>query len=280
MSVFPAPARALFASHYPEVPHKLTHSLHQHPLLEIEALAGLAEALGTDMVEYNAANQPIGVEGKPAATGLPIGETIRTIEASNSWAVLKNIEAVPAYRDLLHALIDELRAPIEAATGALLNPQGFIFITSPHGVTPYHFDPEHNILLQVRGTKVMTQFPSADPRYSPATAHESYHTGGPRELKWRDEMLGGGSEFPLAPGEALFVPVMAPHFVRNGPAPSVSLSITWRSDWSYAESAAHAFNARLRRLGLGLEPRRPGRWPEQNRAKSYAWRAMQRLGLG
>ena len=278
MQTFPDSSRDIFAANYPEVPHKLGHLLHTHPLLEIEALASLAEALGEDRVEYNAANQPIGIVGKPERTGLPIGETIRSIEQSNSWAALKNIEVVPAYAELLHSLIDELREPIEARTGALLHPQGFIFITSPGGVTPYHFDPEHNILLQIRGTKVMTQFPSADPRYSPDEAHESYHTGGPRELKWRDEMLGGGTEFALSPGEALFVPVMAPHFVRNGPKPSVSLSITWRSDWSYAESAAHAFNAQLRRLGLS--PRRPGRWPEQNRPKAYAWRAMQRLGLG
>ncbi|MBS0254055.1 MAG: cupin-like domain-containing protein [Proteobacteria bacterium] len=278
MTIFPEASRLHFAAHYPEVPHKLDHRLDRHPLLEIEALASLAEALPEASVEYNAADQPIGISGKPEPTGVPIGETIRTIERSNSWAALKNIEQVPAYAELLHGLIGELRGEIEARTGALLNPQGFIFITSPGGVTPYHFDPEHNILLQVRGTKVMTQFPSADPRYSPATAHESYHTGGPRELTWHDSMLAGGSEFPLAPGEALFVPVMAPHFVRNGPTPSVSLSITWRSDWSYAESAAHAFNARLRRLGLN--PRRPGRWPARNLAKAYAWRAMQRLGIG
>jgi hypothetical protein len=72
------------------------------------------------------------------------------------------------------------------------------------------------------------------------------------------------------PGEALFVPVMAPHFVRNGPAPSVSLSITWRSEWSFAEADARAFNGLLRRNGLN--PRAPGRWPASNRAKAFSWR--------
>jgi hypothetical protein len=57
------------------------------------------------------------------------------------------------------------------------------------------------------------------------------------------------------PGEALFVPVMAPHFVRNGPAPSVSLSITWRSEWSFAEADARAFNGLLRRNGLNPRAR-------------------------
>jgi mannose-6-phosphate isomerase-like protein (cupin superfamily) len=157
----------------------------------------------------------------------------------------------------------------------MLMTQGFIFITSPGGVTPYHFDPEHNILLQIRGSKVMTQFPAGNPAFAPDEVHETYHTGGGRELIWRDELARAGTEFPLGPGDALFVPVMAPHFVRNGPAPSVSLSITWRSEWSYAEADARAFNAVLRKIGL--IPRATRRWPHRNLAKASGWRVIRRL---
>ncbi len=276
-AVFAAPARAKFAAHYPEKAHILGHSLTSHPLLEIEALAQLAEALPLSSVEYNRGDLPIGVDGKPGSNGLTIAETIRRVADAESWAVLKNIEQVPQYRDLLMGLLEEIRPEIEAATGAMLKPQGFIFVSSPNSMTPYHFDPEHNILLQIRGTKVMTQFPAGDTRFVPDEAHETYHTGGPRELKWDDAMLAHGTEFPLAPGEALFVPVMAPHFVRNGTAPSVSLSITWRSEWSYRESDARTFNAILRERGL--TPRAPGRFPQQNYAKAYAYRVMRKLGL-
>lgn len=275
MSTFPPESIATFAANYPEVPHRLGHTLGAHPLLELEALARLAEALPPASIEYNFADLPLGVDGKPDPTGIPIGETIRRIEQTGSWAALKNIEQVPAYAGLLHALLNELRGVIEPRTGAMMKLQGFIFITSPNGITPYHFDPEHNILLQVRGRKVMTQFPAGDPRYAPDAVHETYHTGGGRELTWRDELLAGGTAFPLAPGEALFVPVMAPHFVRNGPEPSVSLSITWRSEWSFAEADARAFNSLLRRWGLN--PARPGRWPARNRGKALAWRAWRRL---
>ena len=157
----------------------------------------------------------------------------------------------------------------------MLKLQGFVFVTSPGGVTPYHFDPEHNILLQIHGSKVMTQFPAGDAHYAPDEVHEAYHTGGARELTWRDELMAGGKEFPLASGEALFVPVMAPHFVQNGPEPSVSLSITWRSDWSFAEADARAFNAVLRRIGF--RPRNTGRWPVSNRPKALAWRVLRKL---
>lgn len=275
--VFDASARARFAAHYPEQPHILGHALTGHPLLEIEALAQLAEQLPIRSVEYNRGDLPIGVDGKPDSNGLTIAETIRKVAEAESWAVLKNIEQVPAYNDLLLGLLEEIRPEIEAATGAMLTPQGFIFVSSPRSVTPYHFDPEHNILLQIRGTKVMTQFPAGHTRFVPDTAHETYHSGGPRELKWDDRFLDHGTEFPLSPGEALFVPVMAPHFVKNGPSPSVSLSITWRSEWSYRESDARILNAMLRERGFA--PKAPGRWPQQNYAKAYAFRALRKLGL-
>jgi len=276
MTAFPAEARKTFAAHYPEVPHLLPHNLGADPLFELDALAGLAEALPAASIEYNFADLPIGIDGKPDPTGIPIGDTIRNIATSGSWAALKNIEQHAAYGALLDALLDELRPDIEARTGRMMHRQGFIFITSPGGVTPYHFDPEHNILLQIRGSKTMTQFPAGDPAYAPDEVHEAYHTGGARELQWRDELAAGGRSFTLGPGDALFVPVMAPHFVRNGPEASVSLSITWRSEWSFAEADARAFNSVLRRVGV--KPARPGRWPASNKAKAYGWRMLRRLG--
>ncbi len=275
-AVFDSANRQLFSQNYPEIPHKLNHALGDHPLLTIERLAVLGETLPAASVEYNKGDLPTGID--PAlvpANGLSIGDTIRHVETSGSWAVLKNIEQVPEYEALLLGLLAELKPHIEKKTGQMMRPQGFIFVSSPDAVTPYHFDPEHNILLQLRGTKVMTQFPAGDARFAPDETHEGYHKGGPRNLVWSDDLAAGGTEWPLAPGEALFVPVMAPHHVKNGPSVSISLSITWRSDWSFAESDARAFNGILRRWGV--RPRAPGRYPAQNKAKSTAWRVVAKL---
>lgn len=275
-AVFDSANRQLFAANYPEMPHKLAHHLREHPLLAIEMLAKLGEALPEASVEYNKGDLPVGID--PAlvpANGLSIGDTIRMVETSGSWAVLKNIEQQPQYEALLSGLLTELKPFIEEKTGRMLKPQGFIFVSSPDAVTPYHFDPEHNILMQLRGTKVMTQFPAGDARFAPDETHEGYHTGGHRNLVWRDELAAGGTEWPLKPGDALFVPVMAPHHVKNGPAVSISLSITWRSDWSFAEADARAFNGVLRKVGI--RPAAPGRFPAQNKAKALAWRAIRKL---
>src|SRR3546814_21026376 len=71
------------------------------------------------------------------------------------------------------------------------------------------------------------------------------------------------------------MPVMAPHFVANGDAPSISLSITWRSEWSYRESEAHAANAALRRMGF--DPKMPPRWPSYAWAKTVGWRIARKF---
>jgi hypothetical protein len=274
-AVFPTLSRANFASSYPEGPHKLRHNLGAHPLLELDALADLGEALPARSVEYNRGDLPIGVEGKPAGNGLAIGETIRGIERTESWAVLKNIEQHPAYAALLAELLSEIETEIVAKTGRMMKTQGFIFVSSPEAVTPYHFDPEHNILLQLAGEKAMTVFPAGNPECASDRVHETYHTGGGRELSWKDDLARYGQTFLLKAGEAIYVPVMSPHHVKNGPVPSISLSITWRSEWSFAEADARAFNSLLRKWGFN--PRAPGRWPARNLIKAWAWRVLRRV---
>ncbi|MCC6478675.1 transcriptional regulator [Sphingorhabdus sp.] len=277
--IFDEDVRAAFAQNYPEAPHRLRHNLRDHPLLSLEALATLGESLPAASIEYNRGDLPTGVDPtSDIGNGLSIGDTIRTVDSCRSWAVLKNIEQSPEYQALLLELLAELKPAIEAKTGAMLFPQGFIFVSSPDAVTPYHFDPEHNILLQLKGSKTMTQFPAGDPVYAPDETHEAYHTGGHRNLVWREELSKGATDWSLEPGEAVFVPVMAPHHVKVGPVPSISLSITWRSDWSYAEADARAFNSVLRKAGM--RPRAPGRFPARNMAKAMAWRALRKLRVG
>ena len=274
-AVFPPLSRANFDSSYPEGPHKLRHNLSAHPLLDLDALAELGEVLPARSVEYNRGDLPIGVDGKPEGNGLTIGATIRGIESTNSWAVLKNIEQHPAYAALLAELLGELEEQIVRKTGRMMKTQGFIFVSSPGAVTPYHFDPEHNILLQLAGEKAMTIFPAGDAECAPDEVHETYHTGGVRELKWQDQIACHGITFKLTPGEAVYIPVMAPHHVTNGSKPSISLSITWRSEWSFAEADARALNRQLRKWGF--DPRPPGRWPASNTGKAIAWRLLRRF---
>lgn len=266
-----------FRDIYPERAGLLRHTLTGHPMFELEALIALAQRMRPIDVEYNRADLPVGID--PAAVpanGLGIADTIRSIEQCGSWMVLKFIEQDAAYRELLQAVLSEIEAAVRPVTGEMLKMEGFIFISSPDAVTPFHFDPEHNILLQLRGTKTMTVFPAADREIAGGALHEAFHNGGHRNLPWRDEHAAKGEKFALEPGDAIHVPVKAPHWVKNGPATSISLSVTWRSEWSYREEQAHGCNRLLRRAGL--DPAPPARFPSQNWAKSIAYRAAAKAG--
>lgn len=276
MTAFPAPDA--FRAAYPEQPAKLRHTLSDHPLLALDALAGLAGRLDPAHIEYNRADLPVGLRPEDTPdNGLSIADTVRTIADNGSWMVMKWVENDGAYRALLEDTLADIRPLVRDATGEMLKLEGFIFLSSPNAVTPFHFDPEHNILLQIRGAKTMTVFPADDREIAPAAEHERYHMGGHRNLPWNESWGSRGKDFPLGPGEAVYVPVKAPHFVRNGPEPSVSFSVTWRSEWSYRESAAHGFNHSLRRIGI--DPAPPARFPRQNRAKALGWSVLHRLGL-
>lgn len=272
-AVFPASKLDAFVPAYPEKAVRFTHGLHSHPLLSIESLTELALSMRPIDVEYNKANLPVGVDPDAVPdNGLDIAKTIQTIATNESWMVLKFIEQNDSYRHFLRELLSEIEPFVREVTGEMLKPEGFIFLSAPGAVTPFHMDPEHNILLQIKGSKTMTVFPADDENLASGEAHEAFHRGGHRNLEWRDDFANRGKAFELAPGNAIYVPVKAPHWVKNGPAPSLSLSITWQSEWAYHEQYARAMNAVLRRFGM--TPAAPQRFPHQNRAKSLAWRAI------
>ncbi|EQB02463.1 hypothetical protein FHS51_001527 [Sphingobium wenxiniae] len=275
--IFPDSARVAFTAAYPDRAAALVHDLAGHPLLEPAALADLAERMPAGSVEYNLGALPLGVRpDETPSNGLTLGETIRTIETNGSWAVLKNVERDAAYGALLDQALAELEPLVARWTGPMLHREAFIFLSSPGSVTPFHMDPEHNILLQIRGSKTMTVFPARDEELVPPCKSEDFHKGGHRNLEWRDAFMARGVPLLLEPGDAIHVPVKAPHFVRNGPDVSISLSITWRSERSVAEGELHSFNALLRRWKMPVGKITPQ--PEKQRARRFVYRLMRKLG--
>jgi hypothetical protein len=275
-AAFPESAKTSFAAAYPDSALHLVHGLAGHPLFDREALAALAERMPASSVEYNLGKLPLGVRPEETpSNGLSLGDTIRTIDVNGSWAVLKNVEADPAYAALLDAALAELAPIVARATGPMEHREAFIFLSSPGSVTPFHMDPEHNILLQMEGEKTMTVFPSGDETLVPPEQSERFHAGGHRNLAWSDSFLTRGKPVTLRPGEAIHVPVKAPHFVRNGDAVSISFSITWRSARSVAEGELHSLNTLLRRRGLPLV--KIGARPESQAMQRLLYRVMRKF---
>jgi ribosomal protein L16 Arg81 hydroxylase len=254
-------------------PFPIRHDLVEHPAFTLDRLVELARRHPAELVEYNAGDLPITQDPKQTPrTGLSIEETVRRITECRSWLVLKRVELDPEYKRLLDACLDQItpHAP------GMRQRQGFVFISSPGAVTPYHIDHEYNFLLQVRGTKTITVFERG---VLAEEEIERFYRGEHRNLVFDERKAAAGAHpFELRPGDGVHVPVNAPHYVVNGPAASVSFSITFRTPEGDRRSSVYRVNERMR--ALGIPPRRVGDAPRIDHAKylGYAlYKRVQRL---
>ena len=232
-------------------PFLVSHSLCDHPLLQLPRLIDLARTLPEDSVEYNAGN--LNIDQPPDLTprnGLSIEETLRQIETCGSWMVLKNIQQDPTYRALLDSCLDQMQPLIETVAPGMARRRAFIFVSSPGATTPYHVDYEHNFLLHVRGEKMMSVWNGEDRSVMSELERERMVTGGHRNLPYREEFAAKGRTFDLRPGMGLHVPLSSPHTVKVGEHVSISLSITFLTRPGERVRALHTTNAFLRRRGV------------------------------
>lgn len=272
----PAEDNAEFARAYPGEAAAVRHRLQHHPLFALAALAELAARLPESHVEHSRGD--LAVDQDPAEIrreALSPAEVVRTIADNRCWMVLKKVDADPAYAALIDQCLAEIAGVVASATGAYLRREAFVFLSAPGSVTPFHMDPEHNILLQIAGQKTMRVYPAGDEAIVPQEAHEAFHRGGRhRNMKHAPEFDAKAREFAMRAGDAVYVPVKAPHWVQNGAEPSISFSITWRSRLSDAEARVHRVNAGLRRVGL--TPGAVGEAPAVDAAKVALHKAGKR----
>lgn len=266
----------IFSRDFNRAPFTISHRLTDHPLFSLPRLIELARRLPPENVEYNAGNIPVNLDpDKTPHTGLSVEETIRRIEDCRSWMVLKFVESDPEYRALLDQCLDEVQSLSEAVTPGMCRREGFIFITSPGSVTPFHMDPEHNFLLQIRGKKTVNIFDVTDRSLLSEEELENYMTAKHRNMLYREEFQQKARVFELSPGEGLHFPLTAPHWVKNGDEVSISFSITFRSHFSERRSCIYTVNSYMRRKGLAPAPF--GRSHLKDSAKYFAFRAARRV---
>ncbi len=243
----------------------IEHQLVGNPLLAIPSLLELASKLPESSVEYNAGDLPVTQDpNKTPRNGLSIVETIRRIEECKSWMVLKNIEQSPEYKDLLLSCLSQVKEVTESIAPGMCQEQGFIFISSPNSVTPFHIDPENNFLLQIQGSKRVQMFDRFDREVITEQQIEGFFTGAHRNIPYLDSFADrvAGS---IWPGDGLHFPVAAPHWVKNGNAVSVSLSITFQTNSSRDCQSLHRLNKRIR--SLGITPTNVGASPWKDQLK-------------
>lgn len=263
----------VFSEKFDKAPFLVGHSLADHPLFDIERLMGLSASLPEKCVEFNVGTLPIGCDpNETPRNGLSAEETIRRIRDCKSWMVLKYVEQDPAYRELLEQCLAEVAVLSDAIRPGMCGAEAFIFLSSPGAITPFHMDPEHNFLLQIRGQKFMTVFERS---VISAQEIERFYGGAHRNMTYSERYLEKSTTFEMTPGIGLHVPVTAPHFVRVGSDVSISFSITFRAPDLDTRGLLHTANAFMRKRGMTPAP--AGRKPGVDAAKVTLARAARRI---
>ncbi len=172
VSIDPDVAREKFLKR----PFELKHGLSDHPLFSLQRLVELAKSLPRDRIEYNSGKVAVGVKPEDVPTiDMPAEDVIRTIETANAWMVIKYVNEDLAYNELLKAFVEEANAAAGKKPGDYSDLQGFIFVSSANSITPFHFDAEENILIQIKGDKFVRIFDNDDRTLVSEETLESRH---------------------------------------------------------------------------------------------------------
>jgi hypothetical protein len=137
------------------------HGLSDHPLFTLEAIAELADRLRPDSVRRERGQLPfVYTDGYVDVGEGPPSQTILDIERSRVRVMLRDIQQVSEYAEVIHDSLDEVDALVAHREGGMLHRAGYLFISSPAATTPMHVDVEHSFLLQVREQRTSTSPPS------------------------------------------------------------------------------------------------------------------------
>lgn len=139
--------------------------------------------------------------------GRDIDEVFRRIEESGSWVALYHVETHPAYKKFLDEVTDCFRPLIEREQSGIFNVGGFIFISAPPSVTPFHIDRENNFWLQIRGRKSLSVWRHSDREAITAADVDRFIVYGSLDnVRLKEGDIGRSCEFDAGPGEGVYFP--------------------------------------------------------------------------
>lgn len=241
----------------------IKHNFHRHPLMQLDELEKLANRLmPTGQCRFI----------KPGATfaqgfhhndkpddGRDIAQVFARLEEPKSWIALYNVESDPQYAGMLNDAIGSVRHLIDREQPGLFLMTGFIFISAPPSVTPFHIDRENNFWLQIRGRKTMNVWNPDDRTMVPEKEVERFITYRTLEnVKLSDETLVNRSlEMDCRPGDGVYFPSTSPHATRSEPSwttpgdgVAISIGINFYTPVTRKRANVHALNEMLRKIGL------------------------------
>jgi hypothetical protein len=238
----------------------VTHTLMDHRLFALSELRQLGQRLDAqDQVRIHTdganAATPFGNAPKLFPADKRAGDVLEDVDNAGVWMSLLNVQIDPIYRGLVDEVLDGARSMISAKDPGMCYRGGWIFVTSPNAVTPFHIDFEHNFILQVKGKKRVYTWDPLDRSVVPERGLELFFTQHSRELvRFTEELREKATVFDLEPGQGAYMPSTTPHMVENANNASVTVSFTYYTDATRRRHLAYKGKNHLRRLHLNPTP--------------------------
>lgn len=145
---------------------------------------------------------------------------------------------------------------------------GFIFISAPPSITPFHIDKENNFWLQIRGHKTINVWEPTDRQVVAAQDVEDFIAKGSLDdVRLKEGMLASSYTFNTVSGDGIYLPSTSPHMTRCDPdwakpgdGVSISIGMVFYTDLTRRRAYVHAFNSKIMRR-LGIKPTLAGSLP-------------------
>jgi hypothetical protein len=244
----------------------VTHRISDHPLLQPDALIALGqrlEASGRVRTHSNKATADTPFNDAPDLhpNCASSKQTLEHIREAGAWLSLLNVQSDSVYRGLVDEVLDSIRPFVEAKDPGMCYRGGWIFVTSPRTITPFHFDKEHNFILQVHGRKTIYVWDPDDLVVVDDAARDRFHARRQRDkVAWKEEFRARAHRFDVGPGQGAYMPSTSPHLVEVGDEPSITVSFTYYTESTRQDAVVRSLRGRLAEFGLNLPPRGERSW--------------------
>lgn len=259
------------STHHPLRRGLLRHSFDTHQLLQLDALRALAKRLErTGQTKFLSQGAKADSDFNTLTAhqgGKSIDETFDRIEEPGSWISMYNVSTDPEYGALLSSALESTRTFLDPVDPGTFIVEGFIFVSAPPSVTPFHIDRENNFLIQIRGRKRFKVWAPEDRATVPLEAVERFILYGDLSgVKYRDDVLPRAMDVELGAGEGIYMPSTSPHlistekhWVKPGDGVSITIGINFYTANTRRVANIHALNQLIRKAGT--EPAAPGLSP-------------------
>ena len=246
---------------------QLHHNYHLHPLMQLDQLEELAKRLvGKHQCRFIEDEVKLGTPFM-LSNDPPPGCTIETIfaniEKQGSWLAIYDVQTDLLYKRFLWEVIGSAEKLVKGKE-KIWDVRGFIFMSAPPAITPFHIDRENNFWLQTRGRKKLNLWDRADRDVVPGYVAEEFILYRSLErVRLQPAMESYAKKYDCGPGDGVYFPSTTPHatesethWTRPGDGVAISIGIVFYTDVTKRTAYVHAANHVLRRLGL--TPMNPG----------------------